>query len=38
MEGKGPPYMKVGKFRKYPEDQFELWLANRPTGGEQVSA
>jgi DNA-binding transcriptional MerR regulator len=31
--GSGPCFVKVGKYRRYPADQFEAWVASLPTGG-----
>lgn len=33
--GSGPPFLKIGRHRRYPADALEAWIAAQPKGGEQ---
>jgi len=34
--GTGPPFIKIGNNRRYPENEFQAWLERQPRGGSEI--
>jgi len=34
-KGEGPPFIKIGNSRRYPENEFQAWLDSQTRGGKK---